>query len=259
MKTGEGVIMHDNFEQKISEALKKATDNPSEALHGENLKTILNKIDKIDRGERKMPRKKSALGKIISIGTVAAVLLITLSTQTQPGQAALEKIRQYFEPEKKIVDQIEGMDEIIDGKLQDSEIGYVLYYDQERYKIVKEDSIDRIEPIENFENIPEVYMEISQDKDRTPEEVTAELKKTLKTDFDNVNDAQNVSEPVVGINIHAINGGTNWDDEVVNYYLVDNTKGGTFIIKQKYFLEASEGHGARFYNMLKGFVIVPAK
>ncbi|MBE3101640.1 MAG: hypothetical protein IMZ47_05140 [Firmicutes bacterium] len=43
-----------------------------------------------------MPRKKSALGKIISIGTVAAVLLITLSTQTQPGQAASEKIRQYF-------------------------------------------------------------------------------------------------------------------------------------------------------------------
>ena len=259
MKTGGGVIMHDNFEQKISEALKKATDKSSEALHGENFQTILNKIDKIDRGERKMPRKKSALGKIISIGTVAAVLLITLSTQTQPGQAALEKIRQYFEPEKKIVDQIEGMDEIIDGKLQDSEIGYVLYYDQERYQIVKEDNIDRIEPIENFENIPEVYMEISQDKDRTPEEVAAELKETLKTDFDNVNDAQNVSEPVVGINIHAINGGTNWDDEVVNYYLVDNTKGGTFIIKQKYFLEASEGHGTRFYNMLKEFVIVPAE
>lgn len=250
--------MDDKFEQKISEAFKKATDKSTKELHEENFQMILNKIDKIDKGEMNMPRKKTALGKIITIGTVAAVLLFTLSTQTQPGQAALEKIRQYFEPEKQIVDQIEGMDEVIEGKLQESEMGYVLYYDQKRYKIVEEDNVDRIEMIEKFDNMPDVYMEISQDKDRTPEEVVTELAETLKADFSKVDAAKNVNDPVEAIHIHAINGGTNADDVVVNYYLVDNTKGGTFIIEQKYFLEASEGHGTRFYNMLKEFVVVPA-
>jgi hypothetical protein len=100
-------------------------------------------------------------------------------------------------------------------------------------------------------------MEISQDKDSTPEELAAQFEEELKADFSKVDAAQKVTEPVEGITIHAIDGGTEWDDEVVNYYLVDNTQGGTFVIKQKYFLEASEGHGARFYNMLKEFTIVP--
>ena len=100
-------------------------------------------------------------------------------------------------------------------------------------------------------------MEISQDRDSTPEELAVRFEEELKADFSKVDAAREVTEPVEGIYIHAIDGGTQWDDEVVNYYLVDNTQGGTFIIKQKYFLEAAEGHGARFYHMLEEFVIVP--
>lgn len=249
-------MTQDNFDKKIREALKKSTKQSSEALHEENFNIIMSKINEIDKGDRKMPKRKSALGKIISIGTTAAVLLITLSTFTQPGQAALEKIRQYFEPQKQVETEVEGNKEVVDSRLQQSEMGYVIYYDQERYKVVEDGDTDRIVMKETYEGIPEVYMEISQDMDSTPEELAALLEEELKTDFSKVNPAEKVSEPVKGIYIHAIDGGTEWDDEVINYYLVDNTQGGTFIIKQKYFLEASEGHGARFYSMLKEFVIV---
>jgi RNA polymerase sigma factor (sigma-70 family) len=43
--------------------------------------------------------------------------------------------------------------------------------------------------------------------------------------------------------------------KVVKYYLIDNGQGGTFVIEQHYFVEASEGHGARFDNMLKQFQV----
>lgn len=249
-------MAQDRFDEKISEALKKGTKQSSEALHEENFRKIMSKINHIEKGDRKMPKGKSALGKIISIGTVAAVMLITIGTFTQPGQAALEKLRQYFEPQKQVEHEIEGEKEVIDSRLQQSEMGYVIYYDQDRYKIVENGEVDRIVMKETYEGIPEVYMEISQDTDSTPEELAAQLEAELKADFSKVEAAQKVTDPLEAIYIHAIDGGTQWDDEIVNYYLVDNTKGGTFIIKQKYFLEATEGHGARFYNMLKEFVIV---
>lgn len=249
-------MTQDNFDEKISEALKRGTKQSSEELHEENFKIIMNKIDEVDKGDRKMLKGKSALGKIISLGTTAAVIVIGMIIFTQPGQAALDRIRQYFESEKRVEIEVEGDKEIIDSKLQQSEMGYVIYYDQERYKVIENGDSDRIVMKEIYEGIPEVYMEISQDKDKTPEDLAATLEEELKVDFDKVNPAEKVTEPVEGIYIHAIDGDTNWDDEVVNYYLVDNTQGGTFIIKQKYFLEASEGHGARFYSMLKEFVVI---
>lgn len=249
-------MRQDNFDKKVSQALKRGTQSASEALHEENFNLIMSKINEIDKGSAKMPKRKSPMGRIISIGATAAVLAIAMSTFTQPGQAALEKIRQYFEPQKQVETEVEGEKEVVDSRLQQSEMGYVIYYDQERYKVVEDGDTDRIVMKEVYEGIPEVYMEISQDGDRTPEELASLLEEELKKDFSKVSPAEKVTEPVEGIYIHAIDGGSEWDDEVVNYYLVDNTQGGTFIIKQKYFLEASEGHGARFYSMLKEFVIV---
>jgi len=64
-----------------------------------------------------------------------------------------------------------------------------------------------------------------------------------------------VKEPINSIFIYA-GGATKWNDPVSKYYFVDNTKGGTFVIKQQLFLEAAEGHGVRFDNMVKEFKIV---
>ncbi len=252
-------MAQENFEQKISEALKLATDKPSKELHDETFQAIMRRIDKNDKGDRKMLKRKSKIGKIITIGTTAAVILLALTFNTQPGQAALERIREYFEPEKSIVTEIEGTEEVIDSKLQESEMGYVLYFDQERYKVSTIGDVDRIELIEKADYIPDVYMEISQDKNRLPAAVAKDLEAALKEEFDRVDEIQTVTEPVDGLFLHAINGGKEWDDVVVTYYLVDNTRGGTFVIKQQYFLEASEGHGARFKNMLKEFVIIPVE
>ena len=153
MKKGGERMVQDLFDEKITKALKNGTKQSSEAVHEENLQSILHKIHEIDKGERKMPKRKSAWGKVVSIATAAAVMLIVLGTYTQPGQAAWEKIREYFEPEKKVETEIEGSKETVDTRLQQSDMGYVIYYDQDRYKIEEDGEIDRIVTKEAYEGI----------------------------------------------------------------------------------------------------------
>lgn len=98
-------------------------------------------------------------------------------------------------------------------------------------------------------------MEITQIVDKDPNTVAADIENQLKAEFPIVENRGQVSDPIKGILIRATTG-HEWNDKVVVYYLVDNTQGGTFLIKQQYFMEASEGHGARFYHMLKEFEIV---
>lgn len=248
-------MSNESFDKKVREALLRGTYEPTDEMLEKNRKIIMERIEKME--ETNMTRKANRWKKAVGISAAAVVTTLALGgIFTQPGQAALEKIRQYFEPEKVVEYEIEGDKEDIDSRLQQSEMGYVIYYDQERYKIVEDGEIDRIVMKEEYPDIPEVYMEISQEVDTSPEELADKLAADLKGDFSKVDGPKKVDEPLKAVHIHAIDGGTQPTDPIVNYYLVDNTKGGTFVIKMKYFLEAAEGHGARFHQMLKNFAVV---
>lgn len=244
----------ENFDEKIKEALYKGAYRPTNSMLEKNREEIMAKIEEIEKS--RLPGKKFGWNKALGVAAAAIAMAFALSIFTQPGQAALEKLKQYFEPEKVVEYEVEGDKENIDTRLQQSEMGYVLYYDQERYKVVEGQGADRIVMKEEFVGIPEVYMEISQDPNSSAEELAPNLEQELKKDFSKVDPVRRVSEPVESLYIHAIDGGSKADDPIVDYYLVDNGRGGTFIIKLKYFLEAAEGHGARFRNMLKDFTIV---
>lgn len=247
-------MAQESFNEKITEALHRGTDEAS-AMQEKNWKLIRERIHK-EEGDS-MPKRTFTWKRALGIGAVAAAMVFMLSTFTQPGQAALEKLKQYFEPEKIVKYEVEGDKENIDSRLQQGALGYVMYYDQERYKVVEDGQVDRYVMKEASEGIPEVYMEVSQDIKSTPVELAAKLEAELKADFSKVDSPKEVTDPLEALYIHAIDVGTKWDDPVINYYLIDNTKGGSFVIKTKYFLEAAEGHGARFHSMLKEFTIVP--
>lgn len=250
--------MDRKFDEKIKESLIQKT-NKSVGQKEQVWNRIEAQIQDTNkrRGSRMAVRRKNRMLGLIGSTSVAAALLVTFFTATAPGQAAIAKIMDFFAPEKIIREEIEGTPEENKGILQNTGKGYIIYFDEERYTMDKQEDKDRISPKIKAENAPEVYMEISQIKDKTPDELAREIEDQLKGEFTKVDNMGEVSEPLEAIYLHAIDGGSKWNDKVVNYYLVDNTEGGTFVIKQQYFLEASEGHGARFYHMLKEFVIVP--
>ncbi|MBM7613813.1 hypothetical protein [Alkaliphilus hydrothermalis] len=193
--------------------------------------------------------------RMFNIGTIAASLLIVFLAGTAPGHATIERIKDFFLPEKPIVEEIEGMKEEKNVQLQESKYGYVIYFDETVYKLEELEGKDRILPMNQAANYPEVYMEIQQVEDKNIETSATEIQKELKDQYEIVMTGEEVLEPVKGILLYA-QAGNEWDDEVLRYYIVDNTQGGSFIIKQQFFVEASEGHGVRFDNMLKEFQIV---
>lgn len=162
-----------------------------------------------------------------------------------------------YPPEKESTLQIEGSEEKRIITLQEGiDSAYIIYIDEEHYQFTKGDESDFIttkNPLS--EEYPEVSMEIKQIKDVTPKEMVSTLETELASQYTQVKKTEVVTEPLEGYNLHGISG-SEWDSPVTNVYVVDNLNDGSFVITEKYFLEAAEGHGARFYHVLQEFEII---
>lgn len=245
-------------DKKIREALLEGTESAAELkdMVWDNIEKELNldggKVKIMKRSDRK---KKKRMPAFIKYGSIAAAVALIIVANTEYGQAAVGKIKEIFVPNKIVKQEIEGMPSQDKVTLKESSMNYIIYIDEQIYTMQSLEGKDRIVPKVKAANAPEVFMEIQQIKDKKPSTVASEIEKELKSKYKTVQNKGTVKEPVSSISLRA-NSGTKWNDTVVQYYLVDNTIGGTFVIKEQYFMEASEGHGARFYNMLKEFKIV---
>ncbi|WP_026477830.1 hypothetical protein [Alkaliphilus transvaalensis] len=254
----------DELDEKIRNSLLKES-KASVELKDEIWNKIEKRIDEVHyekdfkmEGSRKMRteiKKNNSRKRLWGIGTVAAALLIVFLAGTAPGHATIDRIREFFAPEKTITEELEGMEEERDVTLQKSKLGYVIYFDEEMFKMDALDGKDKIAPIHQADYVPEVYMEIQQVTDQSIDELKEALENLVKAEYEINRTEDSVTSPVEGILIQGQKG-YQWDDIVVRYYLIDNTEGGTFIIKQQFFVEAFEGFGARFNNMLREFHII---
>jgi hypothetical protein len=259
------------LDQEIKNSLLKNTENTTQnkeeiwkniesklAIGAElNRKNTEKSEEIIMNYEPRSNKKAKKKSKGWLTGTVAAALLIGIfTTSTDTGQAFVSNIKEYFAPEKQVVEDIEGMPEEKEVTLQEGKAGYIIYLDEERYTLVHDGEIDKIvTKVPLDEKYPEVSMTIKQIEDKNPAQLAEEISAELKQSFETVKEIETVSDPVEGLLVSAING-SEWDSRVTQVYIISNEKEGSFVIQQNYFLEAAEGHGARFYHMLKEFQIV---
>ena len=244
-----------NWVEQIKAVLNAGTQSAADKKND-----LWNSIEKQIK-EGNMKKKRGHIGKVIA-AVVAVGLVVTAFTPM--GQAAIGSIADLFAPERSITLDMEGMQENTEQQLhvgtqQDEDgVTYVLYVDEERYDFVASEAGDKIVPKDFPSNLPEVSMQVMQDANAAPEAVAAQLREGLGSQYKIVKDTEAIEKPLDAIRVKALTG-YEGDDAVVEYYLVDNTQGGTFIITLKYFVEAEEGHGARFEQMLGEFSIVSAK
>lgn len=247
----------DQMDERIKKDVLKSTEDQQDKLKDD----IWNHLDQElfpqqNKKKRKRMKKKSKIFPVTLVAAAAAVVLL-FSTQTDTGMAFIKQIKDMFVPEKQITQSIEGNDEETNVSLQEGkDAKYVIYIDEERYKLVKGENSDIIttkEPLE--ERYPEVSMEIEQFSDVSPEDMVTKMEAMITSEYTKVTATETVTEPIEGFKLHGISGST-WDSPVTNIYVIDNKNGGSFVITEKYFLEAAEGHGARFYAMLQQFEIV---
>lgn len=256
-----------NVDKEIKASLVKNTDNATlkkeDIWRNIEIKLALDepemeeKTMEFEPRSRKKTAKKQRKSKGWLTGTIAAAVLLGIfATSTDTGEAFVSNIKEYFAPEKAVIEEIEGIQEEKEVILKESEAGYIIYIDEERYKLIEEDGVDKIVFKEQLdERFPEVSMSINQVSNKEPEVVAEEIYDELKDTFTKVDDITTVNDPITSILVSAIDG-NEWNSPVTKVYILSNEKEGSFIIKQKYFLEAAEGHGARFHQMLKEFKIV---
>ncbi|WP_168123327.1 hypothetical protein [Paenibacillus sp. HB172176] len=205
-------------------------------------------------------KKKRHTGWKITAGAAAAAVALTAFLTMPAGTAMMKSVEQWFAPQKKIDISIEGQQEETQGKLhQDEASHYVIYYDKERYKLVEgqdKDVITTIEPLP--ERYPAVSLTIEQNTGEKPEALAGEIAESLKGEYTDVREIEQVEEPVKGYRIHAIDG-QEWNSKVITVYVTSNEREGSFVLTENYFLEAAEGHGARFRQMLEQFEILPGE
>ncbi len=235
-----------DFDKLMKEALKQKY--PEEEKMKEE---IWHRIEATLSEEKRRKKKK-----IVFLVALVAIFLL-FSLQTNPGIAMMKNIKDLFVPEKETIQNIEGQEEKTNVHLhKGAHADYVIYLDETRYKMLEGDASDLITTVEPLpENYPEVSIEIKQVVDISPEVAVKQLEEKLQNDFPDPLEIETVIEPVEGFLLHGING-KDWDAEVVHAYVISNGKNGSFIIQEKYFLEAAEGHGARFHHMLKTFEVV---
>ncbi|KXZ40402.1 hypothetical protein SAMN05661008_00044 [Alkalithermobacter thermoalcaliphilus JW-YL-7 = DSM 7308] len=245
--------MNEKYDEKIKQSLILNTDEAKQ------LKDIIWKdIEmKINTEKDNSIRKETNIFKNIKLLAIAASISIIFLLNTNYGQAAIDKIKEIFVQEKNNIELIEGIKEKNKVDLQTGQLGYVIYFDKEEYILENNNQKDKIIPKiqSNSSNLPEIFMEISRIKDKSPDEVSLDIYQTLKGKYNILNAPEKITTPINGLFIYA-SSGYNWDDTVLKFYVISDQKGGTFLIKQQLFLEASEGYGVRFDNMLKDFHIV---
>ncbi|QCR30923.1 hypothetical protein [Lysinibacillus sp. SGAir0095] len=246
-----------NLEREIKNAINKNTDDYLEDKEEiwSHIESRLDLKEQKGNGALRINKKSKRRLRGVLISAAILVLIFSVINVTTTGQAFVERMKQYFEPEKHVVTEIEGKPEEQEVILHEK-ADYVIYIDEERYKMIQEGDKDLIttkEPLE--ERYPEVSMTISQVVDKTPEQLAQEYSHELKTSFATVKEIESVTEPVEGLLVAAIDG-SEWDSRVSKIYIISNGREGSFVFNIKYFLEAAEGHGARFYHMLEEFQVV---
>ena len=139
----------------------------------------------------------------------------------------------------------------------DTKADFILYVDETAYRQTVKDGVYTIEPLIDMGDLPRCSLEISYQADISVKDAAALAADTLKDSYTTVTEPVEASV-TAGLLVTGSNG-TAWDDTQSEVYLVEDRQGGVFILVSRYFLEAAEGHGSRFADMISPFQPVTAE
>lgn len=203
---------------------------------------------------------------------IAAVLLGVLFLQTAPGAAAaemiLEQVTSLIEtlfPPKEVTVAPEGeimeIPHIAGGQEPETQAdgstgipGFGIYYDPETYVMVEENDATYIRPIFFSEDLPACEIEIRHLTDTSTMDAAEDARASIPSDWTISSIENNLTSPA-GLRFSA-SGGNQWNSLQEDLYFVDDGSQGVFQITLRYFLEATEGHGVRFWAMVETFTVI---
>ena len=219
-----------------------------------------------------VPGKKKA--KNIHIRWIAAAIALVAVLaffQTAPGAAALETVKATITsfidslfPPKDIPVNVEGETEVIHQEAggQEPEVqedgtviapGFAIYYDPEIYIMTEENGLTYIRFVTDNE-LPPCEMEIKHIPDVAPKDAAEAARKEMEQCWNSVSEIRNL-EIREGF-VFAFFAGTSWDSACGDVFFLSDGQNGCFQLTSRYFIEAMEGHGSRFGQMVQTFEVI---
>lgn len=139
---------------------------------------------------------------------------------------------------------------------QEAAVDFLIYVNEELFSIHEENGLYSIRSTNPLpENFPKLGLDILHQSGKSSSVARAEAEETLKGRYMEVTSEEMTATLPGSLYLRASNG-TNWDSEQAEFWFVDDGQGGTFILTARYFLEAEEGLGMRFRDMVSSFRVI---
>ena len=141
---------------------------------------------------------------------------------------------------------------------EEPELRFRIYINQEIYYSYERDGVYTIRPRQEAEGVPECKLEISHIADATLDEALEQVRTSLTGLYSEIEALPGPPNGWYEVNEETerflfANSGTEWDSAQREVLLQDDQEGGVFVLSASYFMEAAEGHGARFADMMCTF------
>ena len=135
-------------------------------------------------------------------------------------------------------------------------VDFLIYINEEQFFIREENglySIRNRSPLP--EDFPECGLDIFHVPGTSPDEAREAAEKSLEERYGQVT-SEELATALPGAPYLRACAGTDWDSEQAELWFVGDGQGGTFVLTARYFLEAEEGLGMRFRDMVSSFRVV---
>ena len=209
---------------------------------------------------------------------------------------SVSKLIEALFPPKDIIVMPEGTPEVVHHEAQgrdpeEASPGFVMYVDTESYVMAEENGTyfvhqipieydreeirkqqaalleglsqeeqeaaidERIQELKDFyASLPINEIEIREVPGKEFSAYAEKIRNQMSADWEITEELIWVDKPLAFT--FSVSGGNSWDSPQEVHYFVDNGEQGTFHITARYYLEAAEGHGARFTSMIQTFTVV---
>lgn len=141
---------------------------------------------------------------------------------------------------------------------EEPELRFRIYINKEIYYSYEREGVYTIRPRQEAEGVPECKLEISHIPDVTLDEALGQVRTGLTGLYAEIEELPGPPNGWYEVNqenqrfLFASNG-TDWDSAQREVLFVDDQAGGVYVLSASYFMEATEGHGARFVDMMGYF------
>lgn len=139
---------------------------------------------------------------------------------------------------------------------QEDTVDFLIYVNEEQFLICEENGLYSIRSTSPLpENFPELRLDILHLPGTAPNEAKEDAEDALRNGYDTLTSEETATALPGSLYLRA-SAGTDWDAEQAELWFTDDGQGGSFLLASRYFLEAEEGMGQRFRDMVSSFRVV---